>query len=118
MTDGIDERQIGELFEAVRKLAVAGERVADSLAKLETLYIDMLRKQDEDRAEAKERQKKIDVDSEEFKQSQKKWDERSKKWEEQELQKNSWLLPRELGFLLFTVALAATAITVGILATR
>jgi hypothetical protein len=72
----------------------------------------MLRKQEEDRAENKERQKKFDEDHEEFRNRQKKWDDQD--W----WIRNPWVQPRELAYLLLAVALAATAITAGVLATR
>src|SRR5262249_51526728 len=104
--------QISALIESMDKLVIAGQQVATSLAKLETLYIEMLRKQDEDRAEAKERQK-------EFDERQKRWDEREKEWEVQDWwRKNPWLQPDQLGYLLLMVALAALAITVSIIAAR
>jgi hypothetical protein len=72
----------------------------------------MLRKQDEDRAEIKERQK-------EFDERQKRWDERDKKWEKQDWwMRKTWLQPRELGYLLLMGALAGLAIAVCIMAAR
>ena len=105
MADGTDDRQITQLIEAIHKLTVSTEQVAASLA-------EMLRKQEEDRVEAKERQKIFDEDQEEFRKRQKKWDEQD--W----WFKNPWVQPRELAYLLLAVALAATAIAVGILAMR
>jgi len=100
-----EERQIAQLIEAIQKLTVTTEQVVSSLS-------EMLRKQEEDRAENKERQKKFDEDHEEFRKRQKKWD-------QQDLWiKNPWVQPRELAYLLLAVALAATTITVAILATR
>src|SRR5260370_1382252 len=84
MADGSDNAQITLLIEAVQNLTVTGEQVAASLVNLEALYIDIIRKKEEDRAEAKERQKKFDQDQEEFRKRQKRWDERDKKWEEQD----------------------------------
>jgi ABC-type multidrug transport system fused ATPase/permease subunit len=105
MAGGSEEQQITQLIEAIHKLTVTTEQVAASLA-------EMLRKQEEDRAENKERQKKFDEESEEFRKRQKKWDEQD--W----WMRNPWVQPRELAYLLLTVALAITAITVGILSTR
>jgi len=105
MTDGTDERQIPQLIEAIHKLTVTTEKVTASLA-------EMLQKQEADRAEAKERQKVFDADQDEFRKRQKKWDEQD--W----WIKNPWVQPRELAYLLLAVALAATAIAVGILAMR
>jgi hypothetical protein len=119
MADDSDNRQITLLIEAVQKLTVTGEQVAASLAKLEALYIDMLRKKDEDRAEGKERQKKFDEEHEEFRNRQKRWDERNKKWDEQDRwRKNPWSQPRELGYLFLMVAFAALAIAVSVMAAR
>jgi hypothetical protein len=105
MAGDSEERQIAQLIEAIQKLTVTTEQVADSLS-------EMLRQQLQDRAENKERQKKFDEDQEEFRKRQKKWDEQD--W----WIKNPWVQPRELAYVLLTVALAAAAITVGILATR
>src|SRR5437879_4959819 len=105
MPDGTDARQMGELLEAVRKLTTTTEQVAGSLANLEALCTVLLRKQDEDRAEAKERQKKFDEAHEEVK-------ERLKKWDKMSWTKNPWLVPEQLGNFLLVVVLAALAITV------
>jgi hypothetical protein len=55
--------------------------------------------------------RKFDEDQEEFKKRQKKWD-------DQWWWKNPWVEPRQLGYLLLAVALAASAIAVNILAMR
>jgi hypothetical protein len=111
MAEGAQD-QGPSLTEAVQRLTVICEQVAGSLVRLEALYIDMLRKQDEVRAENKERQKDFD-------QRQKKWDEREKKWDEQDWwRKNPWVQPRELGYLFLMGALAALAIAVSTIATR
>jgi hypothetical protein len=104
--------QSASLIEAVQRLTVTCEQVAASLARLEALYIDVLRKQDEDRAANKERQK-------EFDERQKKWDERDKKWEEQDWwRKNPWVQPRELAYLFLMGALLVLGVAVSILAAR
>src|SRR5687768_14647159 len=118
MPDSTDEHQIGKLIEAAHKLAITTEYATKTLEKLEALFIDMIRKQDEDRIENKERQKKADEETEEFKKRQQKWDERDKKWEEQRGQNNPWLRPEDLSLFLFAVAFAAIAITASILANR
>jgi hypothetical protein len=100
MTDEV----VVQLVEEIRKLTVTANQVADSLVKLEAICIDAIRKQDEDRVEAKERQKKFDEDQEDFKKRQKKWDEQD--W----WLKNPWVQPRELAYFLLAVALAAMAI--------
>ena len=112
MAEGADERRVSELVEAVRHLTAVTERVAHSLASLEALYTDALRKQDEDRAETKERQKKYDEEHEEFKERQKRWDERDKKWDEQGLMKNPWLWPGQIAHLLLMLALVVLAVVV------
>ncbi|MHB8974295.1 MAG: hypothetical protein ACYC3X_31455 [Pirellulaceae bacterium] len=105
MAGGTEERQITQLIEAVHRLTGTTEQIAVAFA-------EMLRNQEADRAEAKERQKVFDADHEDFKNRQKKWDEQD--W----WQKNPWVQPRELAYLLLAVALAATAVAVGILAIR
>jgi len=119
MAGDSDGRQLTQLIEALQKLSVTSEQVAAALLRLEALYVDMLRKQDEDRAEAKERQKKLDADQVEFKARQKKWDERDAKWEKDDWwRKNPWIQPREIGYLLLMAAFAALAISVSVMAAR
>src|SRR5438874_12110671 len=112
MSDGTDDRQIAQLIEAVQKLTVTAEQVAGTQAKLELLFIEALRKQDEDRTESRERMMKFDKEQEEFRELQKAWHERDKKWSQQNswLSKNPWVQPRELANLSIMVAFAAVAI--------
>jgi hypothetical protein len=105
-------RRDAELVVAVRELTAVNEQVARSLANLEALYAEELRKQDEERkrqgeerAEFKERQKKWDEEHEEFRQRQKKWDEQDK-WGG--LGTSTLLF--QVKILLFFIALAALAV--------
>jgi hypothetical protein len=119
MSEGPNDSQIVRLIEAVDKLTVSAEQVVSSLVKIEALYIDMLREQKEQRAEAKARQKKFDEDQEEFRKRQKRWDERDKKWEEQsQWLKKPWLQPQQIAYLFLMVAFAALAIALAIMAAR
>ena len=112
MAESSGDGQITQLIEAIHKLTVTAEQLATSLAT-------MLRTQEEDRLENKERQKKFDAEQEEFRKRQKRWDARDEKFERQEWWlKNPWLQPKELAYLLLVVALVATTVTVRILAMR
>ena len=110
------ESQIVHLIEAVHKLTTTAEQAASSLSKLEILCIDMLRKQEEDRIEAKERLKKYDAESEDFKVRQKRWDEVDEI--SREARRNPWTSPAEIANLLLMAAFLAMSIAVGILANR
>ena len=87
------------------------ERIAESLANLERLYADQLRRQEEQRKEFEERQKDFD-------ERQKKWDERQAKWDKSAPFGNPWLQPRQIGHLLLMVALVILAIAVFVLVRR
>jgi ABC-type multidrug transport system fused ATPase/permease subunit len=113
-----NDRQIAALIEALQNLTVKGDQVAGSLAKLEGLLVEMLQKQEQDRAENKERMKKFDEGQEEFEKQQKKWQEQNEWLKNPEWFKNSWLQPWNVAYLFFSIGFAALAITVGILATR
>ena len=86
------------------------EEIARSLAKIEAMYGEMLRKQDEERAEAKERQKKFDEESVGFAYQQKAWAERDKALadESRALASTAWM--KGLGNLLLMAAVLVLAI--------
>lgn len=108
MADGPNDPKIDVLIEAVYKLTVTAELVASSLAKIESLYIDMLQRQAEDRIASNERLAKME----------KRHDEQQEKWNQSAWQKNPWKQPRELAYLSLTVAIAALAIATVIFAKR
>lgn len=113
MPEGGDDREFAALVEAVQKFTHAAERAGEALVKIEALATDLARKQDEDRAEAKARQKKFDQEHEDYLERQKRWDVRDKKWEEQDWwARNPWTHPSTLGNLLLMVAFAALAVAV------
>ena len=67
--------------------------------------------QEEQRKELAERQKDFD-------ERQKKWDKRDDEWRKQGLFRNPWTQPREIAYLLLTLALVVLSITVYLLARR
>ena len=88
-------------------------RIAESLANLERLYADSLRRQEEQAKLAEERHKILD-------ESQRVFDERQKRWAKQDekLDKlgfvtlNPWLQPGQLAYFLTALALFVLSITI------
>src|SRR5438445_9469385 len=72
-----------DLADAIRQLAATNERIAQSLANLESLYAAEVSRHEEQRKDTIERQKRMDERQKQFDERQKVWDERNKKWEEQ-----------------------------------
>jgi hypothetical protein len=118
MAERPDDRSSANQTDAVHQLAAAVERVADSLTHIEALYASAARQQAEDRAEARERQKRFDAEQEDFKERQKRWDAREAKWDSDGLTKSPWLWPGQISNLILMVALAAMAVAVLVLARR
>jgi len=86
------------------------EQIARSLANIEKMYGEMLQKQDEERAEAKERQSKFDEDSLGFAEQQKAWAERDKALAEESRSHAATAWMKGLGNLLLMVAVLVLAI--------
>jgi septal ring factor EnvC (AmiA/AmiB activator) len=66
----------GELVDALRQLVLISQQISQSLANLERLYAEQVRRFEDQRKEFAERQKGWD-------ERQKRWDERQKRWDEQ-----------------------------------
>ncbi len=81
------------------------ERIAESLANLERLYVEHLRREEEQQKQFEERQK-------EFDERQKKWDKQRAERDKARLFGNPWLQPRQLAYLLLMIALLILSITV------
>ena len=78
------------------------EQIARSLANIEAMYGEMLRKQDEDRAEAKERQARFDEEAKRF------TDQSGFREHMQAFDSREWM--KQLGHLLFAAAMLVLAI--------